>query len=214
MWTIFDTYDIIKYYYSITGETMNSIKWLFFDLGSTLIDETECIKKRCNNIIEKNNIDKDEFYIKVRECAKTNSYAVKTAAKYYDVDTPRWYGELEKLYSGVDDILYKLSKKYKLGIIANQQIGTQERINNWGIGKYFDIVIASAEAGFSKPDLRIFNMALEQAKCKANETIMIGDRLDNDIVPAKQLGMKAIWVRQGFAKFQSVKTKMKNRITL
>lgn len=74
---------------------MNSIKWLFFDLGSTLIDETECIKKRCNNIIEKNNIDKDEFYIKVRECAKTNSYAVKTAAKYYGVDTPRWYGELE-----------------------------------------------------------------------------------------------------------------------
>lgn len=123
---------------------MNSIKWLFFDLGSTLIDETECIKKRCNNIIEKNNIDKDEFYIKVRECAKTNSYAVKTAAEYYGVDTPRWYGELEKLYSDVDDILYKLSQKYKLGIIANQPIGTQERINNWGIGKYFDIVIASA----------------------------------------------------------------------
>ena len=43
---------------------MNSIKWLFFDLGSTLIDETECIKKRCNNIIEKNNIDKDEFISK------------------------------------------------------------------------------------------------------------------------------------------------------
>ena len=114
MWTIFDTYDIIKQYYSVTGETMNSIKWLFFDLGSTLIDETECIKKRCNNIIEKNNIDKDEFYIKVRECAKTNSYAVKTAAEYYGVNAPRWYGELEKLYSDVDDILYKLSQKYKL----------------------------------------------------------------------------------------------------
>ena len=48
-------------------------------------------------------------------------------------------------------------------------------------------------------------MALEQAKCKANEAIMIGDRLDNDIVPAKGFGMKTIWVRQGFAKFQSVK---------
>jgi ribonucleotide monophosphatase NagD (HAD superfamily) len=34
---------------------------------------------------------------------------------------------------------------------------------------------------------------------------MIGDRLDNDIVPAKGFGMKTIWVRQGFAKFQSVK---------
>ena len=189
---------------------MNNIKWLFFDLGSTLIDETECIKKRCNVIIENNNIDKDEFYSKVREYAKTNSFAVKAAAKYYGVDIPRWYRESEKLYSDVDNILYKLSQKYKLGIIANQIIGTQERINNWGIGKYFDIVIASAEAGFSKPDLRIFNMALEHAKCKTNETIMIGDRLDNDIVPAKQLGMKTIWVRQGFAKFQSVKNENEN----
>ena len=34
---------------------------------------------------------------------------------------------------------------------------------------------------------------------------MIGDRLDNDIAPAKQLGMKTVWVRQGFAKYQSVK---------
>lgn len=116
--------------------------------------------------MKKNNIDKDEFYIKVRECAKTNSYAVKTAAKYYGVDTPRWYGELEKLYSDVDDILYKLSKKYKLGIIANQQIGTQERINNWGIGKYFDIVIASAEAGFSKPDLRILIWLLNKQNAR------------------------------------------------
>lgn len=40
--------------------------------------------------------------------------------------------------------------------------------------------------------------------CKPNEAVMIGDRLDNDIVPAKQLGMKTVWVRQGFAKYQSV----------
>ena len=30
---------------------------------------------------------------------------------------------------------------------------------------------------------------------------MIGDRLDNDIVPAKALGLKTIWVKQGFASF-------------
>ena len=33
---------------------------------------------------------------------------------------------------------------------------------------------------------------------------MIGDRLDNDIAPAKLLGMKTVWVRQGFAKYQSI----------
>jgi len=28
--------------------------------------------------------------------------------------------------------------------------------------------------------------------------VMIGDRLDNDVVPAKRLGMKTVWIRQGF----------------
>lgn len=32
---------------------------------------------------------------------------------------------------------------------------------------------------------------------------MIGDRLDNDISPAKKLGMKTIWIRQGFAIYQN-----------
>ena len=33
---------------------------------------------------------------------------------------------------------------------------------------------------------------------------MIGDRLDNDIIPAKRLGMKTVWVRQGYAVYQSI----------
>ena len=108
----------------------------------------------------------------------------------------------------LDEILKNLSQKFKLGIIANQVAGTQKRIDNWGIGKYFDVVVASAEAGCEKPDLKIFNMALKQAKCSPREAVMIGDRMDNDIVPAKKLGMNTVWVRQGFAKFQSVKNEL------
>ena len=111
---------------------------------------------------------------------------------------------LEKLYSDTKQVLEILSEKNRLGVIANQSLGTKERLDNWGIGKYFDVVVASAEAGCAKPDLKIFNLALEQAGCKPNEAVMIGDRLDNDVVPAKQLGMKTVWVRQGFAKYQNV----------
>ena len=121
---------------------------------------------------------------------------------------PKWFGELERLYPDVEEILKNLSQKFKLGIIANQVVGTQKRIDNWGIGKYFDVVVASAEAGCEKPDLKIFNMALKQAKCSPREAVMIGDRLDNDIIPAKKLGMNTVWVRQGFAKFQSVKNEL------
>lgn len=183
---------------------MNKIKWLFFDIGSTLVDETDCVKKRCEVIIESNNIDRQEFYDRVEECAKTDSFAVRAAAIYYGAEIPRWYGELEKLYPDTKMILEALSKKYKLGVIANQSLGTKERLDNWNIGKYFDVVVASAEAGCAKPDLKIFNLALEQAGCKPNDAVMIGDRLDNDIVPAKQIGMKTVWVRQGFAKYQII----------
>lgn len=183
---------------------MSDIKYLFFDIGSTLVDESECVKKRCEVIIESNNIDRQEFYDRVEECAKTDSYAVRAAALYYGAEIPKWYGELEKLYPDTKMILEILSQKYKLGVIANQVVGTKDRLDNWGIGKYFDVVVASAEAGCSKPDLKIFNLALEQAGCKPNEAVMIGDRLDNDVVPAKQLAMKTIWVRQGFAKYQSI----------
>lgn len=183
---------------------MNDIKWLFFDIGSTLVDETDCVKKRCEVIIDSNNIDRQEFYDRVEECAKTDSYAVRAAALYYGAEIPRWYGELEKLYPDTKMILEALSKKYKLGVIANQSLGTKERLDNWNIGKYFDVVVASAEAGCAKPDLKIFNLALEQAGCKPNDAVMIGDRLDNDIVPAKQIGMKTVWVRQGFAKYQII----------
>lgn len=62
---------------------MQNIKWLFFDLGSTLIDETECIKKRCDVICKSNNIDRAEFIGKVTEYAKIASYAVNAAANIY-----------------------------------------------------------------------------------------------------------------------------------
>ena len=64
--------------------------------------------------------------------------------------------------------------------------------------------MASAEAGCAKPDPKIFTMALDEAGCNASEAFMIGDRLDNDIIPARKLGMKAVWVRQGYAIYQTI----------
>ncbi len=184
--------------------TVKSKKWIFFDLGATLVDESEVYKSRCEYAIRKLNIKPAEFMNKVYEEAKISPTPIRTAAEAYGVVLPEWNSSLEKLYEGVIDVISYLHGKYKLGIIANQVLGTQERIDNWGIGKYFDVVMASAEAGFAKPDLRIFSMALDKAGCEAGDAIMVGDRLDNDIVPAKKLGMKTIWVRQGYAIYQSM----------
>ena len=59
------------------------------------------------------------------------------------------------------------------------------------------MVVASAEEGISKPDLRIFQIALDRADCEAEATVMVGDRIDNDILPANNLGMMTVWIKQG-----------------
>lgn len=180
------------------------MKWIFFDLGATLVDESDVYASRCEFAIKQLNIDPVEFMNKVYEEAKSSPTPIRTAAKAYNVVLPDWDNSLEKLYKASHSVISALSSKYKLGIIANQTLGTKERIDNWGIGRYFDVVMASAEAGCAKPDLKIFSMALNKAECKPAEAVMVGDRLDNDIVPAKKLGMKTVWVRQGYAIYQSI----------
>lgn len=86
---------------------------------------------------------------------------------------------------------------YKLGIIANQNLGAKERLKKWDLFQYFDVIAISAELGMEKPDLAIFKRALREADCLPQNAAMVGDRLDNDIVPANKLGMPTIRLVRG-----------------
>lgn len=180
-----------------------NVKWIFFDIGSTLVDESECYEVRYKETTEGTNVSYQEFKNKVFELAATSDNPYKEAVQFFGLQKTKWYKELEKPYPFTESVLAELSKKYKLGIIANQSAGSEQRLANWGIGKYFDFVIASAEEGAEKPDPRIFEIALDRANCLAENAVMVGDRIDNDILPAKKLGMKTVWVKQSFAAYQS-----------
>lgn len=82
------------------------------------------------------------------------------------------------MYVDTVNCLEELGKKYRIGIIANQELGTAKRLEQYGILKYIDLVVASAEESVAKPDLRIFKIALERSGCKPRNAIMIGDRMD------------------------------------
>ena len=56
--------------------------------------------------------------------------------------------QYERLYTDTRDCLKKLSRIYKIGVIANQSLGTSERLENLGVRKYLDLIIASAEEAF------------------------------------------------------------------
>ena len=57
-----------------------------------------------------------------------------------------------------------------------------------------------------KPEIKIFQIALDRAGCKPEEAVMVGDRLDNDIVPANKIGMTTVWIKQGFGGFTEPQT--------
>jgi len=70
------------------------------------------------------------------------------------------------------------------------------------------VIVLSDEVGFSKPDTRIFFHALKVAGCEPEKAVMVGDRLDNDIGPAKSIGMTTVWVRRGLMTYQKPSTEM------
>jgi FMN phosphatase YigB (HAD superfamily) len=49
-----------------------------------------------------------------------------------------------------------------------------------------------------KPDPALFRRALDRAGCAPEDAVMIGDRTDNDVAPAKSLGMQTVLIRQGY----------------
>ena len=180
------------------------IKWIFFDIGSTLVDETEAYDHRVRDMIVGTRVTFKDFDETRIALAKRGLDGNSAAIKYFDLTKTPWHSEDEVPYADARSTLATLCKKgYKLGIIANQNIGAAERLEQWGLRQHFDVIVASAEIGYAKPDKQIFIKAFELAKCTAEESVMIGDRLDNDIIPAKALGMKTVWLKNGLAKHQS-----------
>ena len=187
---------------------LENIQWLFFDMGSTLIDETFSIpvwfaraSAAVGGQISAQEIERGYLH-GMATYAPTIVGQIKPFGYAGNSAAPLYPSELDTPYPQAKPLLDCLSKRYKLAVIANQSPGAGERLERHGILRYFDFVLGSADVGFSKPDPRIFRLALEKAGCEPREAVMIGDRPDNDIYPAKQLGMRTIRIRQGWASCQ------------
>lgn len=177
---------------------MLDVKWIFFDIGSTLIDESACYKLRYREAVAGTAITPRAFEEKALAFFSRGLKGDHEAAKYFGVSLTPWHTEAERPYPDALPVLERLWERgYRLGIIANQSPGTRERLSKWGLLRFFDVIMASAEEGVSKPDIRIFTRALKAARCAPGDAAMVGDRQDNDIAPAKTVGMRTVLIRQG-----------------
>ena len=176
----------------------SKIEWIFFDLGSTLINETEVYAQRFAETVCGSDVSVSAFRDTAVRFWAQGLDGYPQAAAYYGLKKAPWRSEYEYLFDGCAAVLEALKTYgYRLGVIANQVPGTADRLEKWGILHFFDVLAPSAELGVEKPDPAIFLWALGKAGCKPENAVMIGDRIDNDILPAKALGMKTVRVLTG-----------------
>ena len=180
-----------------------AIRWIFFDVGGTLSDESEAYAHREREMLSGTGISLDEYDRARLALAREGKDGNSAVIAALGLQKTPWHPEDEVPFADALATLTALSARgYRLGVIANQVTGLRERLAAWGLLPYFEVVISSADVGVAKPSHDIFRLALERAGCPAAECVMVGDRLDNDIRPAKALGMRTVWVRSGLARYQ------------
>lgn len=83
----------------------------------------------------------------------------------------------------------------RLGIAGNQPPGVVEELA--GLDLPLDLIASSASFGVAKPDPRFFERIVMHLGISAGAIAYVGDRLDNDVLPAQAVGMRAIFLRRG-----------------
>lgn len=98
------------------------------------------------------------------------------------------------LFPNVPEVLDYLHEKYTLHIITNGFEEVQKtKMESNDLNKYFATVTTSEEAQAKKPNKIIFELAFKKANASAEESLMMGDDIDVDILGARNIGMDQVY---------------------
>ncbi|MGE5343705.1 MAG: HAD family hydrolase [Candidatus Omnitrophota bacterium] len=107
------------------------------------------------------------------------------------------YADVLRFIPGVKQILEQLKtgSGYQLGLVSNNHGTLAHVCQCLGIAHYFSIIVDSKVVGVSKPDPEIFQIPLRAMRISPENCVVVGDSYDRDIVPAKSIGCRTVWLR-------------------
>ncbi|MEJ2369096.1 MAG: HAD family hydrolase, partial [Acidobacteriota bacterium] len=91
-------------------------------------------------------------------------------------------------------LLNTLKDRYRLGVVSNFYGNVAVLCKEAGLSESLRVIIDSVPLGVEKPDHRIFLAALDVLQLPPSRVIFVGDSHERDIVPARELGMKTVWL--------------------
>jgi putative hydrolase of the HAD superfamily len=98
-----------------------------------------------------------------------------------------------KLFDDVPGTLEQIKGAgYRLGLISNFESWLDEMLVELEVGHHFDPAIISGVVGVEKPDVRIYELALQRAGVAPENAVHVGDSPGMDVEPATEVGMHAV----------------------
>ena len=184
---------------------MAVIEAVVFDVGETLVDETReygtwadwlGVPRHTFASVFGAVIAAGKDYRETFEVFRPGFDLTREREARAEAGQPEWFGE-DDLYTDVRPALSALrGMNVWVGIVGNQTVRAGGLLR--GLKLPTDFVATSDDWGVTKPDLAFFDKVIEVAPVDDPERIVyVGDRIDNDIAPAKRVGMRTAYIQRG-----------------
>jgi FMN phosphatase YigB (HAD superfamily) len=179
-------------------------RWVCLDVGETLIDETRVWSTWADVLA----IPRLTFMAALGAViARGGDH--RDVFGVFGLEEPAWRGrmpEVEQRYGGFqEEDLYPDARSglqrladagCRVAILANQPAVRTAELRALGIAA--PVMAMSDEIGVAKPAAAFFARALELlGSPDPADVAYVGDRVDNDVLPAVAAGMRAVWLRRG-----------------
>ncbi|MBB6452504.1 putative hydrolase of the HAD superfamily [Salirhabdus euzebyi] len=195
---------------------MRGYKAILFDLDDTLLSRDQAVEKMFLIVLEKcyENVKhsaKREMLLKFKEydnrCYGNNDKTI-VLESFFDEFAPNdrlprnyiqdfWNTNFPHCFSinqNTINIVNAIKMHVKVAIVTNGSTHRQKaKIMNTNLNSCFDVIIISEEVGISKPDKRIFNLALNKLKVQPEDALFVGDDIEKDIGGCQNANIKGIW---------------------
>ncbi len=198
----------------------NSIKGVVFDLDNTLLDFMKmkefAVKAAIKGMIEAGlDLDENKSYDDIIDIYNEFGWENQTV---FNVFLEQTIGKVDNKYLAAGIVAYRRAREANLLVYPNvnrtlmalakrgiklavvSDAPSREawmRIYYLNLYHFFDVVVTFDDSGERKPSSKPFEMALSSMRLEAEQTIMIGDWPERDVVGAQQIGMKTAFAKYG-----------------
>ncbi len=171
-----------------------AVKAVWFDLGETLVDESRAWAEQARRMGFHPHVVWAALGVAIER-----GWHHRRAYELLEADVaslPPMTFVSSDLYSDAVPCLTELRNGgYLVGIAGNQPAGLEQ----WLVGEALpvDLIGSSARWGVEKPARDFFERLIAETGCEPQEVAYVGDRVDNDVMPAAAAGLVAVHIRRG-----------------